>query len=86
MKTITVRGLDDDVAESLKQTAGREGKSVNQLVVDILKDRLGLKKQKKFTTIHSDLDHLFGTWSEDEFRQIQGKIDFERKIDKELWQ
>jgi len=86
MKTITVRGLDDDVAESLKETAGREGKSVNQLVVDIVRERLGLKKQRKFTAIHNDLDHLFGTWSEDEFRQIQGKIDLERKIDKELWQ
>lgn len=32
------------------------------------------------------MDHLFGIWSEDEFRAVQGKIDSERKIDKELWQ
>ena len=32
------------------------------------------------------LDHLFGRWDEDEFTQIQQKIDSERRIDAELWQ
>ena len=86
VKTITVRGLDDNVAEHLKGVAEQEGKSVNQFILDTLKERLGLKKQKKYTVVHHDLDHLFGLWSENEFKQIQEKIDSERKIDKELWQ
>jgi len=28
---------------------------------------------------------MFGRWSQEEFDKIQGKIDAERKIDKELW-
>jgi plasmid stability protein len=85
MKTITVRGLDEIIAKNLKRMAGRNGKSVNQFVLDTLKERLGLKKEKKYTVIHHDMDHLFGIWSENEFKRIQGNIDSERKIDKELW-
>ena len=85
MKTITVRGLDEIIAKNLKLMAGRNGKSVNQFVLDTLKERLGLKKEKKYTVVHNDMDHLFGIWSENEFKRIQGNIDSERKIDKELW-
>ena len=49
MKTITVRGLDDTMKENLQRVAKQEGKSLNQFIVDTLKDRLGLKKQKKYT-------------------------------------
>ena len=85
MKTITVRGLDETITKNLKLMAGQNGKSVNQFVLDTLKERLGLKKEKKYTVVHHDMDHLFGIWSENEFKGIQGKIDSERKIDKELW-
>ena len=85
MKTITVRGLDETITKNLKQMAGQNGKSVNQFVLDTLKERLGLKKEKKYTVIHHDMDHLFSIWSENEFKRIQGNIDSERKIDKELW-
>jgi plasmid stability protein len=85
MKTITVRGLDESITKNLKRMAGQNGKSVNQFVLDTLKERLGLKKEKKYTVIHHDMDHLFGIWSENEFKRIQGNIDSERKIDKELW-
>ena len=86
MKTITVRGLDETITKNLKRMAGQKGKSVNQFVLDTLKERLGLKKEKKYTVVHHDMDHLFGIWSENEFKRIQGKIDSESKIDKELWE
>lgn len=85
MKTITVRGLDDTLTANLKLMAKQEGQSVNQFILDMLKERLGLKKEKKFTTVHHDMDHLFGRWAEKEFKQIQMRIDSERKIDNELW-
>lgn len=86
MKTITLRGLDEVLARKLKQEAEQQGKSLNQLILDTLKERLGLGKLKRFSAVHHDMDHLFGRWSEKEFLQIQGKIDSERKTDKELWQ
>jgi hypothetical protein len=85
MKTITVRGVDDTLNEKLREKSREMGMSINQFVIDALKERLGLKKEKKFTAIYSDLDQLFGRWSEEEFKCIQGKIDSERVIEKELW-
>jgi len=85
MKTITVRGVDSDLAKRLKQVASKEAKSVNQFVLEMLRQSVGMKKQKKFTMIYNDLDHLFGTWTEVEFKAINDKIMDERKIDEELW-
>ncbi len=85
MKTITVRRLEPSLAKKLKQVANKEGKSVNQLVIDTIKQYLGMKKRKRFTEVYHDMDHIFGRWSEEEFEQIQGKIDSERKVEKELW-
>jgi len=85
MKSMTIRGLNDSLAEKLKQTAKQEGKSVNQLVIETLRKKFNMEKEKKFTKIHHDLDHLFGKWSQEEFEFIQDKIDSIRQIDEELW-
>jgi ribosomal protein S24E len=85
MKTLTVRGIDHLLSQKLKKISKQEGKSINQLVLDAMKQHFGLEKEKKFTRIYHDLDHLFGSWSQEEYDLIQGKIDRERKIDDELW-
>ena len=85
MKALTVRGLDTSIADKLKETAKKQDKSVNQLILDTIKKSLGEEKEKRFTAVHHDMDHLFGKWSQAEFETIQGKIDSERKIDEELW-
>ena len=85
MKTMTIRGLDPLLIDKLKENAKNQNQSLNQLVMDVLKANVGLKKQKKFTVQYHDLDHLFGRWSAKEFDKIQTQIDTERKIDEELW-
>lgn len=85
MKTITVRGIDPDVAGKLKKIAAKENKTLNQLMLDLIEIRAGVKKEKKFTREYDDLDSLFGKWSQQEFLSIQNKIDDERVIDRELW-
>ena len=86
MKAITIRGIDPSVSSKLKQVAKNEKKSVNQLVLDIIKQNIGMQKDKKYTKIHDDLDHLFGIWTDAEFEKIQGIVDSQRKIDGELWE
>ena len=85
LKTMTIRGLEPILIDKMKEFAKQQNKSLNQFVVEILMLHMGMKKEKKFTAEYHDLDHLFGRWSEKEFNRIQGKIDKERKIDKELW-
>ena len=86
LKSMTLRGLDSQLVAKLREEAEREGKSVNQTVLDALRKQFGLDKSRRFTEVHHDLDHLFGRWDEDEFMQIQQKIDSEQHIDSELWQ
>ena len=85
MKAITIRGIDSSISSKLKQVANNEKKSVNQLVLDMIKQNIGMQKRKKYTKKYSDLDHLFGKWTAAEFKKIQGIIDSQRKIDLELW-
>ena len=85
MKTMTIRGLEPSLLDKLKANAKKQDKSLNQFVIDTLKQQVGMKKEKKFTAVYHDLDHLFGKWSDKEYKKIQGKIDSERKIDQELW-
>jgi len=46
MKTITIRGIDSSVSSKLKQVAKEEKKSVNQLVLDMIKQHVGMQKKK----------------------------------------
>jgi hypothetical protein len=85
MKAITIRGVEFEVAERLKNTAKKQGKSVNQLILEFIKTSLGLKKEKKFSRKYDDLDDLFGKWNDDEFKKINDSITSQRQIDKDLW-
>jgi len=85
MKAISIRGIEKEVAEKLKHNAKKDGKSVNQYVVDMIRQNIGMQKEKKYSKIYNDLDHLFGKWSESEFNEIKNSIDSQRKIDTELW-
>jgi len=85
VKAITIRGIDSSVSSKLKQVAKNEKKSVNQLILDMIKQSIGMQKREKYTKKYDDLDHLFGKWTDGEFENIQGIIDSQRKIDLELW-
>lgn len=86
MRAITIRGIDNSASEKLKQAARQEGKSVNKFILELINRRLGTQRKKRYSKQHSDLDQLFGKWSDNEFKKIQGNIDDQRKIDQELWQ
>jgi hypothetical protein len=85
MKAVTIRGIEPEVSEKLKFTAAKQGKSVNQLTIEIIKESLGFRKEKKFSREYDDMDDLFGRWSEAEFIKISSKIAKERQIDQNLW-
>lgn len=85
MKTLSVRGVDEELARLIKEGAEMEGKSVNAFVLGALRAQLGAQKPKRFTREWHDLDELFGRWSDQDYADVQGKIDEERQIDEELW-
>ena len=84
MTTMTLRGIDDTLATSLKELARNEGISLNALVLRIIREAAGVEKRKR-SVLHHDLDSLAGTWSaEDEaaFLSATGTLE---AVDEELW-
>jgi len=85
MKSITIRGIEPEVAERLKQLASRQGTSMNRIILEMIHKELGWTKEKRYSRRYSDLDGLFGGWSEEEFQEISSAIEENRQIDRELW-
>ena len=85
MKTITIRGVDKDLENKLKGTAKSESLSVNQLILNSLRKSLGLEKNKIHTRQYSDLNFLFGKWTEDEYEAFEKTQKNFQSIDAELW-
>lgn len=87
-KQLTVRGVDPALEEQLRQEAGRRGRSVNQTVLELLRQAAGLESAgppAAGTARFTDLDHLAGTWSDEEARDFDQVIGGMRRVDPDLW-
>lgn len=66
MNQLTVRGFDDELAERIRRLAQRDGTSLNQAALKLLRKGAGLAEPARgLDTVGSSLDHLIGTWSQD---------------------
>ena len=80
MKNLTVRNLPPAVAEALEREKSRRGTSLNQTVIDLLEQSLGVSGARS-----NGLGQFAGRWSEAEFESFDRAVaDFEA-IDPELW-
>ena len=80
MKHLTVRNLPPAVAQALEREKRRRGTSLNQTVIDLLGQGLGVG-----VTRSNGLAALAGTWSEEEFRDFEKATAPFAEIDPELW-
>lgn len=81
---IHLRCVDQLMMVRLKQEAKTRNMSVNQLILFLLKNDLGLSN-KQTKIVHHDLDKFAGTWSKQEAKQfLEVTEDFE-KIDEDIW-
>lgn len=85
MKTMTVRGLDPALAESMRQQAANAGISLNQWVLKLLRSSCGLEKPRLYAD-HRDLDALAGTWTAQEAAEFTRSLEPFSRIDDEQWQ
>ena len=85
MATLSIRGLDERTAKILKDHARRSGKSVNLQVVELIRKGLGLTGPAAGVHVHTDLDHLAGTWSAKEAREFAQRMKAFEVVDEELW-
>ncbi len=76
----TVRGVPEEVDATLRARARKEGKSLNQIVLEVLREAAAAERTER---IHTDLDHLAGTWIEDpDFDRAIADLD---QVDPSKW-
>jgi plasmid stability protein len=80
MKTLTIRNVPSELNEALQRERARTGRSLNQTVIDLLNQRLGVGVARS-----NGLARLAGTWSDDEFDQFQKAIAPFERVDEAIW-
>lgn len=83
MKNLTLRGCDEDLALALKKAGAQRGLSVNRLILETLREKL--LDEDKPRHRHDDLDHLAGTWTEEEAAAFEVSTAGFEEIDDSLW-
>ncbi|MFZ2948558.1 MAG: hypothetical protein WA003_03635 [Desulfuromonadaceae bacterium] len=84
MTTMTLRGIDDSLSQTLKELARNQGVSLNTLALRLIREATGVDKRKR-TILHHDLDSLAGTWSEDDELAFRNATRSFEAIDEDMW-
>lgn len=76
----TIRNIPPRVDQQLREQCALYKTSLNERMVDVLIDAVGLTDK---AVVHHDLDDLVGTWvKDDDFDQAIKQMD---RIDRKLW-
>ncbi len=79
-KQYTIRNLPAQLDQKLRQKTREERKSLNEVVVEALKQGVGLSEQPCF---FHDLDSLAGSWKEDS--EFEASLEIQDQVDPKLW-
>lgn len=82
MRNLTIRDVPPDLAEALEKEKNRRGKSLNQTVLQLLSQCLGVRPSSPRS---NGLARLAGTWTAEEHSQFEKAIASTEQIDEELW-
>lgn len=77
---LTVRNLPEELADALAREKRRRGTSLNQTVIDLLEQSLGVRGIRS-----NGLRQLAGTWTADDQREFLASIRCLDEIDQDLW-
>jgi len=85
MKSLTLHALDDQLAAQIKRRARVEEVSMNTLAKRILAEGLGIKVRPAGRHL-AEFEKFCGSWSKEETRAIEARLDDFEKIDPAEWQ
>ena len=84
-RSIEISNVDKVIFERLSFEAEKQGIDLKTLVMKLIKRSLGLEKINEKNNGYHDLDHLSGTWTEQDAKDFAvNTLGFE-SIDQELW-
>ena len=85
MKQIALRGISDELLQTVRKEAERKGMSLNKAIIALLERSVGTKvPEKKMRVMYHDLDHLAGRWSREEAASFDETSKAQRKVDADL--
>jgi len=86
MRQLTVRGITPSLAECIRRLSVDEGISLNKAALRLLAQGAGLGGgDERSTVIGPDLDHLFGTWTDEEANAFLESIRSCEQVDAGFW-
>ena len=86
MNQITVRGFDDELNASLRRLAKREGISLNQAALKLLRRGAGLGGGSgQGDTVGASFDRLIGSWTHSEADEMDAALEEFATIDEAAW-
>ncbi len=83
MVNVSLRGIDENVREILKERARKSGLSINALILDYINKGVGIDPGKRRK--HHDLDRLAGTWSASDREEFAAATSIFEEIDENIW-
>jgi hypothetical protein len=81
VKALTIRKVDPQLARALEREVRRRGASLNETVLALLRQALGLETEPR----SNGLAKLAGAWSDEELAQFERATAPLRQLDDELW-
>jgi hypothetical protein len=84
MKSITIHGVDDPLAELIKSKAQSEGLSINQTITKLLESSLGVKPRQSDGN-RGEFEEFSGIWTEADLAEFEKNTKELRKVDPEDW-
>jgi hypothetical protein len=86
MKQLSLRGFDPELEERIRELARKEGISLNQATLRLLRKGAGLERTASARKIVADsLDHLIGKWSAEDSAEFLNSIEPVEQLDESFW-
>ncbi|MYJ79494.1 MAG: hypothetical protein F4047_15395 [Caldilineaceae bacterium SB0670_bin_27] len=86
MNQITVKGIDDKLSASLRRLAKREGISLNQAALRLLRRGAGLGEGSgQSDTVGASFDRLIGSWTQSEADEMDAALEEFETMDEATW-
>jgi hypothetical protein len=83
MQQITIRGLEPEIENKIRQLARDKNQSINQVLKELIHKSFGKRKHPPRAM---SLRDLAGGWSQRDADEFERSIQFCEQIDKDMWQ
>ena len=86
MNQITVRGIDVELSACLRRLAKREGLSLNQAALRLLRRGAGLAEgPDQGDTVGDSFDRLIGSWTQADSDEMEAALEEFETVDETAW-